>query len=104
MKSKELLMSEMGVHEETVLKFGYPFDRVKEADRLAESLKSKGIKFIFYKSDGYWNHEFVVRKHKDYTWNETMRIINNVYAPRYKKVKATFDEQDREVEFSVITG
>lgn len=102
MKSKELLMSEMGVHEETVLKFGYPFERVKEADRLAESLKSKGFKFVYYKSNGYWKHEFVVRKHKGYTWNETMRIINSVYAPKYKKVKATFDDQDREVEFSVI--
>lgn len=87
----------MKIHEEMVLKFSYPFEKIIEAERLAELLKSKGFKFILFKSEEYWRHEFIVRKHKDYTWNETMRIINSVYAPRYKKFKTLFDDEDREV-------
>ena len=76
---------------ETVLCFGYPYEKEAEAIRLTEVLQANGIDFIFYKSTGYYNHEFIVRR-SGKTWNEVMRTINSVYAVRYRKAKKTFSD------------
>ena len=44
--------------EEVALRFGYPYERIDEARKLERLLDSKGIKFLFYESNGYWKHEF----------------------------------------------
>lgn len=75
---------------ETVLKFGYPYEMRDKVDELEKILMQKGIRFILYRSDGYWHHEFIVRKTKGFTWNDIMKIVNSVKAPKYKKDKESF--------------
>ena len=85
--------------EEVALKFGYPYERIDEAKKLEKLLDSKKIKFLFYESNGYWKHEFVVRR-SGHTWNEIMKIINSVYAPsNYKKEKTWFNNDEEEIVF-----
>ena len=76
---------------ETVLCFGYPFKYEDNAIKLTEVLQKENIGFIFYKSNGYWNHEFIVRR-SGKTWNDIMKTINSVMAVKYKKEKKTFDD------------
>ena len=84
--------------EEIALKFSYPYNRIDEAKELVRLLVSKNIKFIFYESNGYWGHEFTVRRSGGYTWNEIMKIINSVYAPSdYKKEKTRFNNDEKEI-------
>lgn len=86
--------------EEVALRFGYPYERIDEAKKLEKLLDSKGIKFLFYESNGYWKHEFVIRRSAGYTWNEIMGLINSVYAPsNYKKEKTWFNNDEGEIVF-----
>ena len=84
--------------EETVLKFSYPYERINEAKKLVMLLDSKKIKFIFYESNGYWKHDFVVRRPGGYTWNEIMKVVNSIYPPsNYKKEKTFFNNEGKEI-------
>lgn len=85
--------------EETVLKFAYPFAMKDKAKELTELLDNNGIDYKFYESDGYWPHEFVVRR-SGRTWNDIMKMVNSVHAVRYRKEKTQFNEEGREV----VTG
>ncbi len=49
---------------EIVLNFKYPYERIKQVQELKKIFKEKNIQFICYESNGYYPHEFVVRKSK----------------------------------------
>ncbi len=83
---------------EVALKFGYPFGYIADAKALVKLLDQKNVKYLFYESNGYWNHEFIVRK-SGYTWNEIMEMINSIRSAKYKKVKTWFNENNEEVAF-----
>lgn len=83
--------------EEIALRFSYPYELIDKSKELVKILNSKKIKFCFYESNGYWNHEFVVRRSGGYTWNEIIKIINSVHASQYKKIKTRFNDNGEEV-------
>ena len=86
----------MNYIEEVALRFGYPYESIDEAHELEKLLDSKKVKFIFYKSKGYYKHEFVVRK-SGYTWNDIMDMINSIKPAKYKKEKTWFSDENKEV-------
>ena len=86
----------MAYVEEVALRFGYPYEFIDEAHELEKLLDSKKVKFIFYKSKGYYKHEFVVRK-SGYTWNDIMDMINSIKPAKYKKEKTWFSDENKEV-------
>jgi len=84
--------------KETTLDFSLPFKRITEAENIAKMLKDHNIEFVFYKSEGYWNHVFCVRVRKSgYTYNAMMKLINAIYAPKYKKVNHTINDEGKVV-------
>ncbi len=84
--------------EETVLRFKYPYGCTDEAKALERLLDKKSVKFIFYESDGYWDHEFVVRK-SGYTWKDVMSMVNSIKPAKYKKEKTWFNQDMDEIVF-----
>jgi predicted adenine nucleotide alpha hydrolase (AANH) superfamily ATPase len=88
----------MAYIEEVALRFEYPYELIDEAHELEKLLDSKKVKFIFYESNGYWKHEFVVRR-SGYTWNEIMDMINSVKSAKYKKEKTWFTDEGGEIVF-----
>lgn len=82
--------------EEMALRFKVPFERHEEVEKIENILAANNVKYIAYKSTGYYNHEFVVRR-SGYTWNNIMKMVNSVYAPRYRKEKTWFNSEDQEV-------
>lgn len=84
--------------KETTLDFDIPFEKVNEAKKIIKLLQDHGIKFVFYESDGYWNHKFYVRVCKSgYTYNDVMKLVSAIYAPKYKKVNHTFNDEGKVV-------
>ncbi len=67
---------------ERVLTFKYPYEKKEEKDKLKEVFVQHSIEFICYESNGYYAHEFVVRK-SGRKWNNIYKIINSVKAAKY---------------------
>lgn len=86
------------MYEEKILRFGYPYEDIEKAKELEKLLDKNKVKFLFYESNGYWKHEFVVRK-SGYTWNELMKLINSVKPAKYKKEKTWFNDDGEEIVF-----
>lgn len=78
---------------ERVLMFKYPFERKKEMDKLKRIFMENNIEFICYESDGYYPHEFIVRKSKR-KWDELYKIINSVYPVKYSFKKTNIEVID----------
>lgn len=60
---------------ERVLNFKYPYEHIKQVQELKKIFKEENIQFICYESNGYYPHEFIVRK-SNKKWNELYKIIN----------------------------
>lgn len=84
--------------EEIALRFKYPYEYADEAKAIEKLLDKNKVNFLFYESNGYWGHEFVVRR-SGYTWNEIMEMINSVKPAKYKKEKTWFNSNNDEVVF-----
>ena len=67
---------------ERVLTFKYPYERKEEKDIIKEVLTENNIEFICYESEGYYPHEFVIRK-SGRKWDDIRHIINSVLSARY---------------------
>ena len=75
---------------EKVLIFKYPYENITEVNKLKELFKDNNIEFICYESEGYYEHEFVVRK-SGRKWNELYKMINSIRAAKYE-FKKTYIE------------
>ena len=87
-----------------VLTFSYPYESVDKADAVSDLLNTLGIEHVYYKSDGGYNHQFVVRRSKR-TWNDIMRAVNSVKAVKYSYKNTYFENRDGklvEVVYSII--
>ena len=78
---------------ERALTFKYPFELSECKDKLKETFTENNIEFICYESDGYYPHEFVVRK-SGRKWNDLYAIINSVKAAKYSFKNTYFDVVD----------
>ena len=78
---------------ERALTFKYPYESIDVVNKIQRLLDDNGVEFILYKSDGYYPHEFVVRK-GSYTWNDIMRLVNSVKAPKYSYKNTEFGDRD----------
>ncbi len=67
---------------ERVLIFKYPYEKKEEKDKLKAEFQQHNIEFICYESNGYYAHEFIVRK-SDRKWNDIYKIINFVMPVKY---------------------
>lgn len=68
--------------KERVLYFCYPFENKADMQKLKTVLEENKIEFICYESDGYYPHEFVVRK-SGKKWEDIYKVINSVKAAKY---------------------
>ena len=78
---------------ERALTFKYPPFRKAEAERLNLLLDAEGIEHIIYKGDEYYPTTFVVRK-CGRKWNDIYKLINSVYAAKYRLIDTTFEVRD----------
>lgn len=78
---------------ERVLTFKYPFEQTENKDKLKILLSENHIEFICYESNGYYPHEFIVRK-SGRKWNELYSIINSVESAKYIFKNTTIDIVD----------
>lgn len=67
---------------ERVLIFKYPYEKKEEKDKLKAEFQQHNIEFICYESNGYYAHEFLVRK-SGKKWNDIYKIINSVMPVKY---------------------
>lgn len=81
---------------ERVLTFKYPFECLDKVIHLKEVLKEHNIEFICHESNGYYSHEFIVRK-SGKKWNDLYRIINSVKPVKYEFKKTYIDLVDGEL-------
>lgn len=68
--------------KERVLYFCYPFESKAEMQKLKSVLAENNIEFICYESNGYYPHEFVVRK-SGKKWDDIYKVINSVKSAKY---------------------
>ena len=78
---------------ERVLSFKYPFEFLDKANLLEELLTKNNIEFIFYKSDGYYPHEFLVRK-SGKKWDDIYGMINSIKPAKYNFKKTHIEKID----------
>ncbi len=89
---------------EKVLTFQYPFECIEDVEKLKRIFLENNIEFICYKSDGYYSHEFVVRK-SNKKWDELYKIINSVHTTKFNFKKTSIkliDGELKEVEYIYI--
>lgn len=67
---------------ERVLTFKCPYEKKVEKDKLKAEFQQHNIEFICYESNGYYSHEFVIRK-SGRKWNDIYKIINSVMSAKY---------------------
>lgn len=75
---------------EKVLTFKYPFENIAEVNKLKELFSSNNVEFICHESDGWYSHEFLVRK-SGKKWNELYKMINSVRAAKYEFKKTCIE-------------
>lgn len=63
---------------------------------MKEVLKNNNIDFICYESNGYYDHEFIVRK-SGKKWNDIYTIINSVRPTKYDFKKTDIELVDGEL-------
>ena len=78
---------------ERVLTFKYPYERKEDRDRIKEVLTENNIEFICYESEGYYPHEFIIRK-SGRKWNDIRHIVNSVLSARYSFKNTEIKEID----------
>lgn len=77
--------------KETTLQFNIPCEKLETAHKINELLSQEKLHFKFYESPGYYPHQFIVCR-TGRKWNDVMRLINSIYAPRYKKKTEVFSD------------
>ena len=80
-------------------KWAYDYTTKEQIERLKTVLQEKEISFVFYYSDGYYPHEWVIAKGK-YSWNDIMHIVNSIHSAKYdyissKDERMIFDSQEQ---------
>lgn len=75
---------------EKVLTFKYPFENIAEVNKLKELFANNNVEFICHESDGWYSHEFLVRK-SGKKWNELYKMINSVRAAKYEFKKTCIE-------------
>lgn len=78
---------------ERVLIFNYPFEFIEKVNQLKSALNDNKIEFVCHESNGYYPHQFIIRK-SDKKWNDICKIINSVMAAKYNFRKAELERRD----------
>lgn len=85
-----------GIKMERVLIFKYPFEFLEKVNLLKELLIKNNVEFICYESNGYYAHEFVVRK-SGKRWNDIYKIINSIRPAKYEFKKTCIESVNGEL-------
>lgn len=78
---------------ERYLYFKYPYDYTtkEQINNIETLLHENNIAYVFYQSSGYYPHEFYIAK-SGKTWDNIMRLINSVKAPKYDYISSNNQE------------
>lgn len=77
---------------ERALTFRYPEQYSDQAHELDDLLTDEGIKHVMY-DDRDFGFKFVIGR-SGRTWNDIMKLINSVKAPKYDYIQTRFDERN----------
>lgn len=80
-------------------KWAYDYTTKEQIEQLKAMLQEKNIPFVFYLSNGFYPHEWIIAKGK-YSWDNIMHIVNSIYPAKYDYISSknehmTFNNQEQ---------
>jgi hypothetical protein len=79
-------------------------DKVQKSKQLAELLQQNNIDFVCYLETGnYYPCQFTVRRSSK-KWNDIMKLVNSVQAPKYNYINTDFYIIDMSKEHKNVLG
>jgi hypothetical protein len=81
-------------------KWSYDYTTDEQITALETLFSKNNIKFILYRSKGYYHHEWIVNK-SGKQWKEIIKLVNSIKAVRYNYITSD-KEKMKEIDGKLI--